>query len=177
MVCWSLCCCDGSSHNHHGLRFKLLTFWAYSSVAGHPRASYPQTDPGQHSLTFSVWMTAFIALRCVFSPPWRTRWPLFPSFFILPLMHLAKTEGDMSKWAVLSVCQSHLHKYLHLLLLFTPRPCRSPCSPLVFGEYPLSFKLPPILEIWEVLAFFYPSYSGMAYLHFNTFLNRFLMPL
>lgn len=87
---------------------------------------------------------------------WRTRWPLFPSFFILPLLHLAKTEGDMSKWAVLSVCQSHLHKYLHLLLLFIHGPCRSPCSPLVFGEYPLSFRLRPILVIWEMMAFLLP---------------------
>lgn len=163
-VCRSLCWCDGSSHNHHLLRFKLLTCRAYSSVEGHPGASYPQTDSDQHSLTFIVWMTALIALRCIFFLLWRTQWPLFPSLFILPLMHLAKTEGDMSKWAVLSVCQSHLHKYLHLLLLFIHRPCRSPCTPLVFGEYPISFRFPSILEIWEVMAFFTPSYSGMTYL-------------
>ncbi len=78
--------------------------------------------------------------------------------FLLQLAHWARTEGDMSKRAALSVCQSHLHKYLHLLLLFIHQLVENPLW-LATCIWRISTLCQTFAHSWEVeiLKPFFPT--------------------
>lgn len=99
------------------LRFKPL------GSGGHLRAlRLIQTDAPSPLLSL---------VGCTYSLEVRFSAKMTPIYLIslLRLAQRARTEGDMSERGALSVCQSHLHKYLHLLLLFIHQPVENPLRP------------------------------------------------